>query len=230
MAFNYSPKIVTDGLVLYLDAANPNSYTSGSTSWRDISRGGNNGTLVNGPTFDPSNGGSIVFDGINDYCTLESSASSIIQGKTNITVGIFFKLDTLATLRGLIGTLNYNCGANLGLVANNTGLQFYNDYSNTCYNIELSGIETGKWLYAVGTYDGTTTRLYLIKNGTLTQASGTTKTGNTNTFSSTFRVMGNQYFQNFTKGQCSISFTYNRTLSVTEILQNYNATKTRFGL
>jgi len=51
MAFSYSPKIVTDGLVLYLDAANPYSYVSGSTSWNDISRGGNNGTLVNGPTF-----------------------------------------------------------------------------------------------------------------------------------------------------------------------------------
>jgi hypothetical protein len=67
MAFNYSPKIVTDGLVLYLDAANPKSYPGTGTAWNDISRGGNNGTLVNGPTFDSTNGGSIVFDGVNDY-------------------------------------------------------------------------------------------------------------------------------------------------------------------
>ncbi len=52
MAFNYSPRVVTDGLVLYLDAANQYSYVSGSTSWNDISRGRNNGTLVNGPTSD----------------------------------------------------------------------------------------------------------------------------------------------------------------------------------
>ena len=67
MSFSYSPKIITDGLVLYLDAANPYSYVSGSTVWNDISRGGNNGTLINGPTFSSANNGSIVFDGTNDY-------------------------------------------------------------------------------------------------------------------------------------------------------------------
>ncbi len=66
MAFNYSPRVVTDGLVLYLDAANQYSYVSGSTSWNDISRGGNNGILTNGPTYNSANGGSIVFDGTND--------------------------------------------------------------------------------------------------------------------------------------------------------------------
>ena len=55
MVFNYSPKVVTDGLVLYLDAANPNSYVSGSTTWGDLSRGGNNSTLTNGPTYSTAN-------------------------------------------------------------------------------------------------------------------------------------------------------------------------------
>ena len=67
MAFNYSPKIVTDGLVLCLDAANPRSYASGSTSWLDLRRSQNNGILVNGPTFSSIAGGSIRYDGINDY-------------------------------------------------------------------------------------------------------------------------------------------------------------------
>jgi hypothetical protein len=67
MAFNYSPKIVTDGLVLYLDAANSRSYPGSGTTWTDISRSGTNGTLVNGPTFNSANGGSVVFDGVNDY-------------------------------------------------------------------------------------------------------------------------------------------------------------------
>ena len=66
MAFNYSPKIVTDGLVLYLDAANRYSYPGSGTTWSDISRGGNNGTLVNGPTFSTDGGGSIITDGIDD--------------------------------------------------------------------------------------------------------------------------------------------------------------------
>ena len=67
MAFNYSPKIVTDGLVLCLDAGNPNSYPGSGNTWKDLSRGRNNGTLVNGPTFSGANGGSLVFDGVNDY-------------------------------------------------------------------------------------------------------------------------------------------------------------------
>ena len=58
MAFNYSPKIVTNGLVLCLDAANPKSYVSGSTKWNDLSKNYLNGTLTNGPTFNSANGGS----------------------------------------------------------------------------------------------------------------------------------------------------------------------------
>ena len=60
-------KIVTAGLVLALDAADRNSYVSGSTVWNDVSGNGNNGTLTNGPTFNSGSGGSIVFDGVNDY-------------------------------------------------------------------------------------------------------------------------------------------------------------------
>ena len=70
MAFNYSPNIITDGLVLYLDAANTKSYPGSGTTWRDLSKSQLNGTLTNGPTFNSSNGGSIVFDGVDDYVNL----------------------------------------------------------------------------------------------------------------------------------------------------------------
>jgi hypothetical protein len=66
MAFSYSPKIVTDGLVLYLDAGNPYSYVSGSTNWNDLSRSMLSGSLVNGPTYNTGSLGSIVFDGVDD--------------------------------------------------------------------------------------------------------------------------------------------------------------------
>ena len=65
--------IVTNGLVLYLDAANYLSYTSGSTTWRDLSSSNNSGTLTNGPTFSSANGGSIVFDGVDDISIHPSS-------------------------------------------------------------------------------------------------------------------------------------------------------------
>ena len=61
------PNVVYNGLVLYLDAANNKSYVSGSTSWNDLTSNQNVGTLTNGPTFNTGSGGSIVFDGVDDY-------------------------------------------------------------------------------------------------------------------------------------------------------------------
>ena len=88
MAFNFSPKVVTEGLVLYLDAANTKSYVSGSTTWSDLSRSRNNGTLVNGPTFNSSNGGFIRCDGTNDYIEVLDN-NSLDFGSGNFTVVLF---------------------------------------------------------------------------------------------------------------------------------------------
>ena len=70
------PNIITDGLILALDAANPTSYISGSTAWNDLSGNGYNGTLVNGPTFSTDAGGAIIFDGTDDYVSLNQVGSS----------------------------------------------------------------------------------------------------------------------------------------------------------
>ena len=69
MSFRYSPKIVTDGLVLYLDAANPKSYVSGSTTWFDLSGNNYHGTLINGAGFSSERNGCMTFDGIDDMVT-----------------------------------------------------------------------------------------------------------------------------------------------------------------
>ena len=72
MSLSHSPSIVTNGLVLCLDAGNTKSYNASisTTAWTDLSGRGNTGTLTNGPTYNSSNGGSIVFDGVNDYATV----------------------------------------------------------------------------------------------------------------------------------------------------------------
>jgi hypothetical protein len=70
MATQYAfGKIVTNGLVLALDAADKNSYPGSGTTWRDMSGNNSNSTLTNSPTFNSANGGSIVFDGVDDYTT-----------------------------------------------------------------------------------------------------------------------------------------------------------------
>jgi hypothetical protein len=80
MAISRGPKIVTNGLVLALDAADRNSYPRSGTSWLDLSGNNNTCTLTNGPTFSNTNGGNIVFDGTNDYVTRSSVATNLSAG------------------------------------------------------------------------------------------------------------------------------------------------------
>ena len=230
MALHHNPRIVTSGLTFLFDPADINSYAGTGTVLKDLTGTVADGTAI-GATYLNSFKGVFDTDGTNDYLTFGSAASSLVQGKSAVSMGIFFRLDATADLRGLIGTLNYYCGGNLGLVASGTSLQFYNDYGSTCYSINSpTAISTGKWIFAVGTYDNTTTRIYMIQDGVVSQNSGTSKTGNTNTFSSSFRLMGNDYSSYFTNGQGSLAFVYNRTLTEAEVLQNYNAHCTRLGL
>jgi hypothetical protein len=93
MALSHSPRIVTDGLVLCLDAANKRSYPGAGTTWIDLTANKNNGTLVNGPTFDSANGGSIVFDGTNDR--VDCGATNAIIGNNPAAVSLitWFKTD-----------------------------------------------------------------------------------------------------------------------------------------
>ena len=72
MAYSNGPKIVTDGLVLCLDAANSKSYPGTGTAWNDLSGNGNNGTLINGVGYNSNNGVSLVFDGVNDYANISN--------------------------------------------------------------------------------------------------------------------------------------------------------------
>ena len=86
MAGNVAPKIVNDSsLVLCLDSANTKSYVSGSTVWNDISKEKNTATLTNGPTFNTSKGGNIVFDGVDDFCS-----TTLVKTFTNMTIQVWF--------------------------------------------------------------------------------------------------------------------------------------------
>jgi len=232
MAFNYSPKIVTDGLVLYLDAANQYSYVSGSTSWNDISRGGNNGTLVNGPTYSSANGGSIVFDGVDDYVTISPiSINNSITDK--ITIETFLNSNDLSNY-AQIGGGQDNTGTRYTAAFNSSALTagvFGFDLEATSGQVRLyttSTYSTGIWIHLVGTYDGTTARLY-VNNILEDTDSGTS--GNVVDFDSVLlgrdiSLAAGRVFN----GRMSLYRIYNRALSATEVRQNYNATKTRFGL
>ena len=236
MAFNYSPKVITDGLVLYLDAANPKSYPGSGTAWGDLSRGGNNGTLVNGPTFNAGNGGSIVFDGVNDYistpiqnlnrpCTFSMwvNLNSLSGFQTffgqdtsqSITRGRFYFQKGGATTGGII--LNR---VNFSIVLSDGGIVPVNSNNVIVTNI---------WYNYTAVL--TTTTLSLYENGIL---QNTVNDSNTFLTPNTTITLNSGYFNNgvvdYVKGKSSSFLIYNRALSAQEVLQNYNATKTRFGL
>lgn len=222
MAFNFSPSIVRDGLVLYLDAANTKSYPGSGTTWSDISRGGNSGTLVNGPTFNSANGGSIVFDGVNDYVN-----TSLITSYGDFTVGIWFKhTGNLIAYQRLIDK-NYINGFWIGRnssAANSWGGGVRESLSP--YGRYITLVD-GQWHYIVSRREGTTHTIF--GDGITNTVNGTVSSTALNN-NNILIGRSDQVATDSMAGNISQIQIYNRALSASEILQNFNATKTRYGL
>lgn len=234
MAFNYSPKIVTDGLVMYVDAANPNSYLSGSTTWNDISRNSNNGTLVNGPIFNSSNGGNIVFDGVDDFTSFNNSLSG--STTSNFTMGAVVKATAIDPTNGTIfvsrGRDGFGNGWSMNISFGTTGRPQCGVVTTspslaTYYAIGDNNLNAGTWYYITGVWNaGVAVSVYI--NGILQKSTSTTSTNlRTSTTGFVLGTITTSAYYDFSMANCHI---YNRALNVTEILQNYNATKSRFNL
>ena len=100
MATKYSPKIITNGLVLSLDAANNKSYPRSGTTWTDLSGNSNTGTLTNGPSFNDGNQGSIVFDGTDDYVNIPYNSGLI---PNNLTLSAWINRTAVVNYAHFIG-------------------------------------------------------------------------------------------------------------------------------
>ena len=227
----YYGNIVKDGLVLDLDAAKRDSYPGSGTTWSDVSGFQNNFTLVNGPTFNSGSGGSIVFDGVDDYVSC-SSLSNYNFG-TALTVEIIHKniggdyrgviANVYTTLTGFdlrYGRENYSGGTNNGT---RLGCSIRTSVSNYSVNINA---ELNVWGHYVFTYNNSILQSY--KNGlpfTNIPATGSLGSVANGVFIGS-RTVGGEYLS----GPLSIAKIYNRALSPEEIQQNYNATKGRFNL
>lgn len=234
MATQYANgRIVTDGLVLNLNAADPNSYPGSGTTWTDISGNGNNGTLTNGPTFNSANGGSIVFDGTDDYVAIANS-STINPNNGSFTIICWVNSDPSNAGDGwdlwigkrTTGTNGYYVGAN-----NPSGVRFMigNDAGSRT-DTAFIGYTFNTWAMFTAVLDRTANTQTIIRNN-FEQTASTTPSGgnyyNTGTLSIGADIGVGSFFVN---GRQSIVLMYNRALSSSEIAQNYNATKSRFGL
>jgi len=224
-----APDIVTGSLTLFLDAANPSSYPGSGSRWTDLSENKFNVTLINNPTYNAGNGGSIFTNGNNQYAISPYFGSAT----DSYTYSAWFKNDNnsepkylLTRGRDLEGngwslqiqiTMAARASAGVvptvpstvGLVATGTSTLA----NNTWYNV------TGVWAA------GQSIKVYV--NGAL---EGTTTTNYTSLRTSTSGwVIGSVQTSNFTSGNNAIALVYNRALSDEEIMTNFNAVKSRFG-
>ena len=246
------PNTITNGLVLSLDAANVKSYVNGSTTWRDLSGNNNSGSLINGPTFNSANLGSIVFDGTNDYVGI-TPVSGLNIG-VNFTIQTWCKPSKFGGIisgnfnRGSIFTNSYPYSSGQGVYISFTSQGGPPNFTATpgaeCVFISMgsdqhvSSTVTGsltnfvnQWVNMAFTVNGTAPiRIYI--NGTEASYFGGAPGNGPSSW-------------NYTAGPCSIgnrnnlleffsgsfgSFQiYNRALSATEIFQNYEGQKSRYN-
>ena len=225
--------IITQGLVLRLDAANPRSYEPPytSTTWKDISGNGNDGTLTNGPTFNSANGGSIAFDGSNDYVDCGTNNSLKITGSLTLSCWISSSASTGTYICKSIlvfGAPNQKV-YEIGVLNNVTYFQLGNGTTNSSISVSAASILDNKWHYVTATWDGTTnTNGLLIYYDGVIVSQGTSPI---NTIQQTNDTLQIGYGRRFPfNGKISSTQIYNRALSATEVLQNFNATRARFGI
>ena len=235
MGLSHSPNIVTDGLVLCLDAANPRSYPGSGNSWLDLSGNGNNGTLTNGPTYSSANGGSLVFDGSNDYVDVIETTNTF-SGSFSVSLWYYAKIDT-GGYRIFFETNGYRVSSGAGLAMyqyNNFwsiwGRPTTNGSNTNMINTSAGSLGLNVWKNITLTRDINTGSLVLYLNG----VSSGSYSGNTAYYyelntTRKYNIGGGrtQYFSNSNISQVSI---YNRALTPQEIRKNYLATKSRFGL
>ena len=251
MGIDVGPIEVTDGLVFHLDAGNIRSYAgSGLTASGLVS--GFGGTLINGVGFTSANNGSFIFDGTNDYLEAPHSASLDISGSITVDVWVYMTSlsnsgdpNLLCKYSNAGGSSNqswilfkstgdYRYASPDGLTANNNEFCWLASSSGNYFGALIGTGEqvlTNTWYNVVAIYNSSTEKMQMYLNGQL--KTNVTRTGQTSGVLSTnlrnLQIGGPPLDSvRWLQGRIPIARVYNRALSATEILQNYNATKGRY--
>ena len=212
MGIAYNPRTITDGLVLCLDAANTKSYPGSGTTWTDLSGNGNTGTLTNGPTYNSANGGSLVFDGVDDFIT---SSFATTSGQAVTYAGWLYSTETTATYRNFVDSVTAR-----PMIWWNTSGQI--EFDAAFYT--TTTVYRNQWVHvALSKPSGSSSASYYV-NGVLV-GSGTAYT----TPAVTPTWFNRDVAQTW-KGNCSNIQAYNRALTAAEIQQNFIATRSRYSI
>ena len=218
--------IVTTGLVLSLDAGDPASYPGSGTTWTDTVNS-IEFTLNNGPTYSSNNGGYLEFVPAGDqwadsYTSLASLGTWTVEAWhyfTGVTTG---SNPCLVTETFVGGALNYTLGYPTGTP------NFQAGFFDGSWRVTPTGYTpaSNAWYQIVGTYDGTTIKLY-VNNALINQ---TAYTGTPTTGGAGIRLMSRWDSADYWGGRLSIVRIYDDSLTAEQVTQNYNADRSRFGL
>lgn len=212
MGISYNSSIVTSGLILCLDAANPKSYPGSGTTWFDLT-GNTNGTLTNGATYNSANGGVIALDGVNDYIDVPLNMTNqnyTIMGAARYVV---------------VGGRTFSGKLNNWLMGH-WSASTQNYYAEGWVSTAGAGTADTNWRFyaATGNYSGDSWALYV--NGELNVGPNSGGANGPNGFA----IGSYAAVSEFSNSHISNLLVYNRVLTATEIFQNYAAMRGRFGL
>jgi len=226
--------MITSDIFLNLDAGNPSSYSGTGTTWTNLS-GVSNSTLINGVSYSSENGGSMVFDGSNDYVN-----TNITSTNPEVTVDLYVSISSNTSNR----TGNNQANQYILFRQNTRTSDFEGIYVGYSINtgfitvamtsgtavvklLNTSALTLNRIYHICATFNSNTLTLYL--NG---QQIGQVSTGFPINYGNKPFFIGssNDTFDGFLNGKIYSVRLYSKTLSSTEVLQNFNATKSRFGL
>jgi hypothetical protein len=224
------PNIVTSGLTYLLDGGFIPSYPRTGATWNDLSGNGNSTSLVNGPTFNSSNDGSIVFDGVNEY----GLTANLLNPTTfpNESVFVWFYPTSAGQIVSELGQATINFGYHdSNIEINSGGVISFATWGGNLTNKVVSSAKSFNTWYQLGfTYSGTTLTAYI--NGSSIGTATLTRQPPTALYFGLCAIdsVTNMGTAGYAGGRMGNFLFYNRGLSSSEVLQNYNAQKTRFGL
>jgi hypothetical protein len=215
--------VVTTGLQLYLDAGNSSSYSGSGTTWTDLSGNSRDGTLTNGPTYSSADGGSIVFDGSNDFvqCTgsLTVTAATFVtwirrNGNQGQYDGILFSRGTSVT------GINFQVSNQLGYHWNGTGNTFGWQSGLTIPNLT--------WCMVAVSVTSSAATAYLCQASGITTATNTVS--HTSSVINDIKIAQDEFSTRCFTGNIAIAQLYNIALSAGQVSQNFAADRGRFGV
>ena len=219
--------IVTDGLVFYVDAGNEDSYPGSGTTWSDLV-GSDDGTLTNGPTYDSANGGSIVFDGANDYV---NATSFVIPSQ--VTVSAWINPDSTSATRQIVtsddstsGTRNWQFRTDAGGALR--AIVFHTSSPSNVQAVTTATVSTGAWSMVTMKVDGTNIKVYINGVEDVSASFPYSILGNGSAGDLLVGARRSSSPSDHLDGKVALASIYNRGLTDAEITQNYNALKNRF--